>query len=48
VNQLFKRLLRRAPDPGAGAVFASQLGSGASEEAVLVEIVSSDEYFRKS
>jgi hypothetical protein len=48
VNQLFKRLLRRAPDPGAGAFFASQLGSGTPEETVLVEIVSSPEYYQKS
>jgi hypothetical protein len=48
LNQLFKRLLRRPPDPGAGGVFASQLGSGTPEETVLVEIVSSPEYYQKS
>ena len=48
VDQLYKRLLARSPDPAGASLFASRLGSGASEEAVLVEILSSDEYFRKS
>jgi Domain of unknown function (DUF4214) len=48
VNQLFKRLLHRSADPASAAFFASQLASGASEEKVLVELVSSNEYFQKA
>jgi hypothetical protein len=47
VNQLYKSLLHRPPDPAAAA-FTNQLASGGSEEIVLAELLSSNEYFQKS
>jgi hypothetical protein len=47
VNQLYSHLLHRTADQAGEAFFATHLGSGGSEESVLIAILSSNEYFQR-
>ncbi|HEV3339059.1 MAG TPA: DUF4214 domain-containing protein [Pirellulales bacterium] len=48
VNELFEQFLERPADAGALAYFAGELDNGATDETVISQLISSDEYFNRA
>ncbi|MGH7138163.1 MAG: DUF4214 domain-containing protein, partial [Pirellulales bacterium] len=48
VNELYEQLLDRPADPAGLASFAAELAQGMTDELIMAQMLSSDEYFAKA
>jgi cyclophilin family peptidyl-prolyl cis-trans isomerase len=48
VKTMYEELLHRVPDSGGLQIFASDVKAGASDDSIMADLVSSDEYFKNT